>query len=50
MTEATENDDWNAEYEDEVTVEDLNSLVVFSRDWTVETIFMESLNNLAIIA
>ncbi len=41
MSEAIDTDDWNAEYEDEVAVQDLSSLVVFSRDWTVETIFSQ---------
>src|SRR5260221_5451516 len=37
MTE-TEDLDWNEELEEEVSVSEPRSLVVFSRDWTVETI------------
>lgn len=34
-------DDWNAELEEELTSEDLEGLVVYSRDWTVETIMSQ---------
>ncbi|MGJ4941671.1 DUF262 domain-containing protein [Bradyrhizobium sp. HKCCYLS1011] len=37
MSDAEESD-WNEELEDEVSVSEARSLVVFSRDWTVETI------------
>ena len=40
-TEETEIDDWNAEDEDEVSATDVGSLVVYSRDWTVETILTQ---------
>ena len=33
-----EDGDWNDEMEDEVSVSEARSLVVFSRDWTVETV------------
>jgi hypothetical protein len=34
-------DDWNAELEDEVEAKGIESLVVYSRDWTVETILSQ---------
>lgn len=34
-------EDWNSELEGEVTAEDIGSLVVYSRDWTVETILSQ---------
>ena len=34
-------EDWNAELEDEVSVEGVESLVVYSRDWTVDTILRQ---------
>lgn len=37
----TDIDDWNAELEEEVSAEDISSLVVYSRDWTVETILSQ---------
>lgn len=41
MVDDSDLDVWNAEYEDEVQVNDLSSVVVYSRDWTVETIFSQ---------
>jgi hypothetical protein len=35
------NDDWNDELEQEVSAEGVESLVVYSRDWTVETILRQ---------
>jgi hypothetical protein len=32
---------WNEELQDEVNIHDPRSLVVFSRDWTVETIVLQ---------
>ena len=34
-------DEWNSELEEEITAEDLKGLVVYSRDWTVETIMSQ---------
>src|SRR5690348_13568738 len=34
-------DDWNEELESEVSAEGISSLVVYSRDWTVETILRQ---------
>ncbi len=34
-------DDWNSELEEEVVAEGIGSLVVYSRDWTVETILSQ---------
>lgn len=34
-------DDWNSEMEEEVVAEGIGSLVVYSRDWTVETILSQ---------
>lgn len=34
-------DDWNEELEEEVSAEGVESLVVYSRDWTVETILRQ---------
>ncbi len=41
MSEIEEAEKWNAEYEDELDPATLSSLVVFSRDWTVETVFSQ---------
>ncbi len=41
MADETDLDLWNAEYEGEVEIDDLSNLVVYSRDWTVETIFSQ---------
>lgn len=41
MADGSEEDDWNSELEGEVTAEDVSSLVVYSRDWTVETILSQ---------
>ncbi|MFD1797053.1 DUF262 domain-containing protein [Paracoccus aurantiacus] len=41
MADESELDLWNAEYEDEVKIDDLSSIVVYSRDWTVETIISQ---------
>jgi hypothetical protein len=41
MADEFELDLWNAEYEDDVEVNDLATVVVYSRDWTVETIFSQ---------
>lgn len=38
---ADELDDWNAELEEEVEAAGIESLVVYSRDWTVETILSQ---------
>ena len=34
-------DDWNSELEEEVVADDIGSLIVYSRDWTVETILSQ---------
>lgn len=36
-----QDEDWNDELEEEVSVEGVESLVVYSRDWTVETILRQ---------
>ncbi|WP_370204638.1 DUF262 domain-containing protein [Pararhodobacter marinus] len=41
MADESELDLWNSEYEDEVQIDDLSSIVVYSRDWTVETIISQ---------
>lgn len=41
MSDDQDLDLWNAELEEEVQVKDLSTLIVYSRDWTVETIFSQ---------
>ncbi|HUM08844.1 MAG TPA: DUF262 domain-containing protein, partial [Acidocella sp.] len=41
MADEVELDDWNAELEGEVQAQGIESLVVYSRDWTVETIISQ---------
>jgi len=36
-----DNDDWNDELASEVNADGIESLVVYSRDWTVETILSQ---------
>lgn len=41
MADELDPDFWNLEYEEEVLVDDLSTVIVYSRDWTVETIFSQ---------
>jgi hypothetical protein len=41
MADADGMEDWNSELENEVSADDLGTLVVYSRDWTVETILSQ---------